>query len=198
MNSTMLGICFRAVCLVIAVGLGGCHGLTNVRYDNSAALTSSRSAEVRLVSGIVSGEPYPVLIGPLLIPVPTSPSSPLSYNVDDQRTFVLSLVEQLNRLKILNAFESTKDKPEDVDISIQITFKRTDERNMGTSYELEVEMLLSLKGQSVIERYSIISSEGQSNIQLFFMRPAEAKERAAYKLMAAVIPDIEKFLLRRK
>jgi predicted DNA-binding WGR domain protein len=198
MNSAMLGICFRAVCLVIAVGLGGCHGLTNVRYDKSAALTSSRSAEVRLVSGIVSGEPYPVLIGPLLIPVPTSPSSPLSFSVDDQRTFVLSLVEQLNRLKILNASESTKDRSEDVDVSIQITFMRTDERNLGTSYELEVEMLLSLSGQSAIERYSIISSEGQSNIQLFFTRPAEAKERAANKLMAAVIPDIEKFLLRRK
>jgi hypothetical protein len=67
---------------------------------------------------------------------------------------------------------------------------------MGTSHELEVEMLLSSSGQSTTEHYSIISSEGQSNIQLLFMSSDESKERAANKLMAAVIPDIEKFLLR--
>jgi hypothetical protein len=193
----MLGFCFRAVCLVTALGLGGCHGSMNVRYDKSAAVTSTRSAEVRLVSGIVSGGSYPLIIVPfLIVPLPTTPSSPINFNADDQRTFVLSLVEQLNRLKIVKASESAKDGPEGADISIQITFLRTDQWNMGTSHELEVEMLLSSSGQSTTEHYSIISSEGQSNIQLLFTSSDESKERAANKLMAAVIPDIEKFLLR--
>jgi hypothetical protein len=194
----MLGFRFRTVCLAAAVVLAGCHGLERVRYDQPATVTSTRSAEVRLVSGIIEGEPYPLLIGPLLLPAPVSSSSSLSFNAGDQRTFVLSLVDQLNRLKIVNAREAGQVNSEGADLLVQVTFLRTDERSAGAVYALDVEMLLSSGEQNATERYTILSSEGQSIIEQTFTRPVQAKERAANKLLAAVIPDIEKFLSRIK
>jgi hypothetical protein len=194
----MFGFRFRAVCLAAAVVLAGCHGLENVRYDQPATVTSTRSAEVRLVSGIIGGEPYPLLIGPLLLPAPVSSSSSLTFNAGDQRTFVLSLVEQLNRLKIVNAHEAGQLNSEGADLLIQVTFLRTDERSAGAIYALDVEMLLRSGEHYATERYTILSSEGQSIIQQTFTRPVQAKERAATRLLAAVVPDIEKFLLRIK
>jgi hypothetical protein len=194
----MLGSRLRTIFLAATIGLAGCHGLESVRYDQPATVTSTRSAEVRLVSGIIGGEPSPLWIGPLLLPVPVSASSSLSFNAGDQRSFVLSLIEQLNRLKIVNAHEPGQANSEGADVTVQITFLRTDERSAGTIYALDVEMLLRSGEQNAIEHYTILSSEGQSIIQQSFTRPVQAKERAATKLLAAVIPDIERFLLRIK
>jgi hypothetical protein len=194
----MPGLWSRAACLTAFAALVGCGGLVNVRYDKLPLVTSTRSAEVRLVSGIVGGEPVPVLLGPLLIPMPVLPSSRLAFNVDDQRTFILSLIDELNRLKILNAHEAAEQPPERAEVSIQIAFLRTDERSAGTIYTLDVELLLNSNGQNKTERYTIISSEGESDYQRQWTSPARAKEMAATKLLAVVIPDIEKFLAREK
>jgi hypothetical protein len=193
-----LGFWSRAACLAAAIGLGGCQGLAKVSYDKPAVVTSTRSAEVRLVSGEISGEAFrPAFIWPIPVPIPQSPSSAIRFNLDDQRTFVSSLVGELNRLMILKAVEAVEVTTSRPDVSIQITFLRTEEQSLGTIYELEVELAITSSAGSATKRYTIASSEGESNIQRLFTRPADAKERAAIKLLAAVIPDIEKFLLRK-
>jgi hypothetical protein len=167
-------------------------------YDKPPLVTSTRSAEVRLVSGIVGGEAIPVFVGPLLIPMPIFPSSRWAFNVDDQRTFVLSLIDELNRLKIVKAYEPKEQSPEHAEVSIQIAFLRTDERSWGTIYTLDVELKLNSNGKDSTERYTINSAEGESDYQRQWSGAARAKEKAATKLLAVVIPDIEKFLARER
>jgi hypothetical protein len=192
--ATMLRCGPRAVCVASVVVLTGCHGLVRVSYDKPALSTSTRSAEIQLVSGIIGGQAVPLFLGYIIIPIPTTASSPISFNFDDQRAFISSLVGELNRLKIVNAYAAADGKPQTPDILVRMTFLRTEERIVGGIYLLDVEMLITSGTRHATERYAIDSSEGQSALQLFFTRPSQAKEIAATRLLAAVIPDIEKFL----
>ena len=126
---TMFRFWPRAVCIATVVVLIGCHGLVKVAMTSPPCrLRPARRDTVGFGHHRRSG--CSLFLGYIFIPIPVTASSALGFNVDDQRAFVSSLVGELNRLKIVNAYGTADGKPQSPDISVRMTFLRTEERGL--------------------------------------------------------------------
>ena len=81
------------------------------------------------------------------------------------------------------------------DVSIEIVFKETSEDRQLHTYFLNVAMQLKAGTHSFAHRYEVRSEdEGDSLWTIMNTHPAEKKEKAARKLMAQLITDMEGFV----
>jgi hypothetical protein len=181
------------VLMAACYGLVACRTLDKVSYDGPASVESSYSADVTLVSGAITGDPFVGFIYPIPIAISRPAPNAATFNVDDQRVFVASLIDELNRLKILSAREATETDGGKADVSIRVTFLHTHVRDTAVdTYALNVDLQMCARDRCTSERYDVNSSEGgitSSHLSITF---AGAKERVAKKLLAKIIPGIEK------
>ena len=188
---------FRFLSFAAVAGLVACTTLNKIGYDRPANVESSRSAEVTLVSGAISGDQFvsPLFIGVFAVPIPRSPPKEVMFNVDDQRVFVASLVDELNRLKILHAHDASDANRGEADVLIQVAFLRTHVRDTATNtYTLEVTLQMCARERCTTEQYEVNSSDGESASSRPSFTIVGAKERVAKKLLAKVILGIETFV----
>ena len=187
----------RYLCFSAMAGLVGCTTMSKVGYDSPASVESSYSADVTLVSGVITGDPFVGVIYPIPIPITRQPPREAMFNADDQKVFVASLIDELSRLKILNARAASVTDRIKADVSIQVAFVRTHVRDTPVNtYTLEVALRMCARERCTLERYDVNSSEGETASSHFSLTFAGAKERVAKKLLAKVIPGIETFVSR--
>ena len=134
-----------------------------------------------------------------LDPIPIAVSRPAPnaamFNVDDQRVFVASLIDELNRLKILSARDATDTGGGKADVSIRVTFLHTHVRDTAVdTYTLNVDLQMCARDRCTSERYDVNSSEGETTSSHLSITFAGAKESVTRKLLAKIIPGIEKFV----
>lgn len=175
--------------------------LVKVTYDEPVTLVSDKTGSIQFSTGVVEGASGSSLmyVGPnLFVPVSTGPYPHLQFNFQDQRIFVESLKDELNRLKLLRVSQVSEQRIEGADVSIEIIFVQTTHMPYMQEYFLNVAMQLRAGHQSSAKRYEILSSEGDSIWTKMNTNAAEGKEKAAKKLMTKLIPDIEKFLTSTK
>jgi hypothetical protein len=185
----------RYLCFGAIAGLGGCATLSKVGYDRPTSVESSYSADVTLVSGAITGDQFIGVIYPIPIPIPRPAPGTAMFNVDDQRVFVVSLIDDLNRLKILNARDASDTDRGKADVSIRVTFLRTHVRDTPVdTYTLNVDLQMCARERCTSERYDVNSSEGETASSHLSITFGLAKERVAKKLLAKIIPAIENFV----
>lgn len=185
----------RYLCFSATVGLVGCTSMSKVGYDSPASVQSSYSADVTLVSGVITGDPFVGVIYPIPVPITRQPPRGAMFNADDQKMFVASLIDEFSRLKILNARAAADIDHSKADVSIQVSFVRTHVRDIAVdTYTLNVDLQMCVRDRCTSERYDVNSSEGETTSSHLSITFAEAKERVARKLLAKVIPSIEIFV----
>lgn len=179
----------RRLALAGGVLLAGCAvgpaavdpALVKVRYEGPVTRTSEKSASILLTSGLVEGIAGAARADPRF-----------HFNHQDQRVFVASLGDELNRLKLLRAAPAGESPPVVADVAIEIVFPKT--LHLAHYYTLDVVMRLKSGERSFARRYIIKSGEGESAWERLNMTAPEGKVRAAKLLMARLIPEIEAFV----
>ena len=185
----------RYLCFTAIAGLLGCTTLSKVGYDRPANVESSDSADVTLVSGAITGDQFVGVIYPIPIPIPRPAPASAMFNVDDQRVFIASLIDELNRLKILNARDALDTDRRKADMSIRVTFLHTHVRDTPVdTYTLNVDLQMCARDRCTSERYDVNFSEGETTSSHLSITFVGAKERVAKKLLAKIIPGIENFV----
>ena len=189
----------RCLCLGVVTafcyGLVACTTIDKIGYEGPASVESSYSADVTLVSGVITGDQFVGFIYPIPIPISRPAPSGALFNVDDQRVFVASLIDELSRLKILHARAASDTDRGKADISIRVTFLRTQVRDARVdTYTLEVVLQMCAHERCTSERFDVNSSEGDASSSHISITFAQAKERVAKKLLAKIIPGIETFV----
>ncbi len=174
-------------CLVLAVLFSlaaGCVNVVNpvlvkVTYDKPIRMTSDKTARLELIIGVVQGDrPYPSSL----------------FNAQDQQVFTESLEEELLRLNLLRVFGEGESTIEGTDVLILLMFVHTTHDSNLHDYRLDVAMEICSADRAFKKRYQVLSSEGESILIRMGTNAAEGKAKAAKKLMAALIPDIEQFM----
>lgn len=170
--------------------LAGCVNpvLVKVSYESPVAHTSEKSASIQLTTGVVEADPGPAYS------IPFRPNPSLHFNHQDQRIFVESLKDELNRLKLLRVGQVSERQVDGADVSIEVVFQRTTAFPPAHRYILDVAMRLKSGERGFARRYLVYSAEGESFWTNMNTNAAEGKELAARKLMARLIPDIEAFV----
>lgn len=183
-----------------ALALCGCAidpVLAKVSYDGPAIVTSTKTASLRLQTGVVEGASGTSLAyaGPnVFIPVATGPNPELQFNLQDQQIFVESLKDELNRLNILRVAQVSTQRVEGTDVAIDIVFTQTTHRPGLQEYYLNVAMQIQGGQRTFAKRYEVLSSEGENAWTKMNTNVAQGKALAGRKLMAKLMPDIEAFL----
>lgn len=190
--------------LLVSLGLtifllNGCVNpvLVNVTYDEPVNFRSNKTGVIQLSTGVVEGASGSTLMyaGPnIFVPVSSGPYPHLQFNLKDQRIFVESLKDELNRLNLLRVTQVTEQRIEGADVSIDVVFVQTTHMPHMQEYFLNVAMQLIAGQQSFAKRYEILSSEGDSIWTKLNTNAADGKEKAAKRLMTELIPDIEEFV----
>lgn len=188
--------------LALTATLGGCvdPNLRSVSYPHAVATKSDLTGATQLFTGVVEGAGGSTLVyaGPgLFIPMATGPMPELHFNEADQRVFVESLDGELTRLGLLK-MKSSIPGAKEVDVFIVFAFVHTTHNPNNHRYQLDVAMQLVADGTSAVKRYKIDSSEGDSYWDRINTDANQGKQKAADKLMAAVISDIETFVTELK
>jgi hypothetical protein len=181
----------------VIVSLTGCGSaeLVAVPYEGPIGRTSDKTASIELASVPVETTDISEFEDTnLFVPIATSGSPEIQFNIKDQRIFVESLKQELNRLKLLRVNRISEQRVEGTDISIQMRFMQTAHISRMHEYYLKVGMKLKSGERSLVKRYEILSSEGDSIWTKMRTDAAQGKEEAARKLMVKIIPDIEQFV----
>ena len=170
----------------VSLALAACvnPALVKVTYDSPVSRTSEKSATIHLTTGIVEMQSLTYV----------RPSPKQYFNRDDQQVFAESLKDELNRLKVLRVAEVSWGPVAAADVAIEIVFQRTIYVPVGQSYVLDVVMQLKSGEHTFARRYWIRSDEGESLWTKINTDAGEGKALAAKKLMARLVPDIEKFV----
>lgn len=167
-----------------AIALAGCAtdpALVKVSYDGQVALTSDRTASIQLTTGTVERLRGMALADPRF-----------DFTYQDQRTFVHSLKDELNRLRLLRVGQVSERSPEAAEVAIEIVFQRT--RHLDQYYFLDAVMRLQSGERNLVRRYQVSSGDGESTWAKMNTDIPQGKALAAKKLMARLIPDIEEFV----
>jgi hypothetical protein len=188
-----------AVGLVACLFAVGCANpvLVKVSYDKPVNVVSQKTCWIQLFTGIVEGSGGTTFISGgsgIFVPISTGPYPQLHFNLQDQRVFIESLRDELNRLGVLRVTKISEQKITGTEVSIQVVFVQTSHNPQHQEYFLNVAMQLEAGGKTSAKRYEVISSEGDSIWTKMNTNAAEGKEKAARKLMAKLIPDIEQFV----
>ena len=171
-----------ASCGVIA--LAGCAtdpALVKVSYDGEIARTSDRTASIQLTTGTVERLRGAALANPRF-----------DFTHEDQLTFARALKDELNRLRLLRVAEVSRQAPEGADVAIEIIFQRT--LHIDQHYNLDAVMQLRSGERKFTRRYYTSSGDGESMLGKLSYNIPQGKALAAKKLMARLIPDIERFV----
>ena len=203
-----------AAWVVLSAVLAGCAymRLAPVTYGGATSVVSNRVAEVRLVTGFVTGSsdlmflPDPTgktehfLVAPYENPM-------LEFDSADQQMFVGSLCSELERLHLfskvstLPAIRQSDWTPvSDSRVSqtpaahIDIIFDSTSAGPSANQvYHLDVRMHIA-GGKPFVRRYHVDSNEGRTLWQTINTSAAGGKKIAATRLMNLVVPDIETWI----
>jgi len=172
------------------VALAACvnPALVKVTYDSPVTQTSEKSASIHMTTGSVESDYAPGQIAQVRV------NPKVLFNLDDQRAFAESLKDELTRLKLLRIREISWGQVAAADVSIEIVFQRTVIFPVAVRYHLDVAMRLKSGERSFARRYYVNSAEGESTWTNMNTDAARGKALAAKKLMARLIPDIEKFV----
>lgn len=171
-----------STCLVLEACVN--PALVKVIYDSPVTQTSEKSASIHLTTGIVEMQSLTYV----------RPSPKQYFNLDDQRVFAESLKDELNRLKVLRVGDISLGQVAAADVAIELVFQRTIYFPVVQRYTLDVVMRLKAGERGFARRYWIRSAEGESVWTNLNTDASEGKALAAKKLMARLIPDIEKFV----
>jgi len=181
----------RVAMLAALSGLVACGAhLTKVGYEGPAQVESSYSAGVTLITGNVTAEPvYRGWASLFFGPTPAEPV--LYFDADDQRIFVASLIDELNRLGMLNAWDASDPSRGKADLMLQVAFLRTHYSEGAPAYTLDVELLACAGESCKTERFSVSQ-------RLLGMTVSGDKGMVAKKLMGEVIPRIGRMVRQMK
>ncbi|MEP2829551.1 MULTISPECIES: hypothetical protein [Alphaproteobacteria] len=188
--------------LALNMLLGGCvdPNLRSVSYKQSVATQSDMTGIVQLFTGVVEGAngSTMVYIGPgLFMPMETGPYPNLHFNEADQRVFTESLSAELTRLGLLK-MKTVVPAGEMTDVVIVLAFVQTSHNPHLQQYYLDVAMQIASSGKSTVKQYKVHSSEGDGYWEKMNTDAAEGKQKAADKLIALIVPDIEIFIAEMK
>lgn len=187
---------FLTTLLILIAGCSTTAPLVPVSYEKDVSVTTDQTASIKLETGIVTGGSGSTLMsvgGTTFVPISTGPNSSLHFAEEDQLTFLSSLSSELTRMGILNVVESGRKITLDSDQIIQIIFLQTHHDPNFQIYTLDVAFQIQGKGYSFANKYHIVSHT--SGLEKWFTNAAQGKEKAAKKLMVALVDDIQQYLI---
>lgn len=181
---------------IVALALGGCATpipLNNLTYPGAVTVKTSKSAEVKVVTGAVRGGSGTTMLpaGGILVPISSGPIPKLQFNSVDQEEFGESLRAELVRLGMTRAASS---KNPDADIAIAVLFAQTYHNPSLQVYTLDVVVQITGGDQPAVHQYRVISNEGDSFWEKMNTDAYEGKAKAARLLLGKIIPDVEEYL----
>ena len=193
-----------ALSLILAITvLAGCATpsipLKPSSYDKGVTTTSNLTAKVIHLSGVVSGASdmsmVPIGSG-MFLPISSGPHPHLQFNDEDQRIFLTAFRQELERLHLVKS--AIADPKQTADIEIKVMFAQTFHNPIHQEYILDVGMQITYSaGKTFTNRYRIISNEGDSWFEKMNTNASEGKAKAGDKLMAALVSDVEKWLVTK-
>lgn len=186
--------------LAALAGLTGCASpipLNNISYDQAVSVTSTKVAQVSIVSGAVRGSGTSTLVpvGTTFIPIASGPNPKLQFNAQDQQAFGESLRTELVRTGLLRAAKADVSAASpSPDLVINILFPQTYHNPYFQEYTLDVVMEILGGPIPLIKQYQVISSEKDSIWVKMNTNAYEGKAKAAKLLLERLIPDIESYI----
>lgn len=183
--------------VVFAFGLllAACTTPEPVVFNQPVPVTSELRAAVALVSGPVRGAQDTSAIPPgtILVPISIGPSPNLQFNQGDQRAFVATLRQELERLRLVAEARDVADVSR-ADLGIQLIFAQTQYNEEAHTYVLDVAMEIVGGARPLLKQYRVISSEGDSTWKRLNTNATEGKAKAAAKLLKLLIPDVAGYI----
>jgi len=188
----------RIVLVLFIATVSGCATprLAPIEYGGAVAHKSELAAHVQANTGKVTGYSSSTMIyagGGIFVPITTGPVPELQFGEEDQEVFLESLKTELVRHGIV---KSVSENDEGKVLEVTLDFVQTEHFPKFQEYKITALLLLKFGETMRDKRYSILSSEGDTAWSKFNTSASEGKTKAAEKLLAAVIPDIEEFVSR--
>lgn len=185
--------------IITLISFTGCSTtapLVPVTYEGKVAITTDQTATIKLDTGIVTGSTGSTLMfagNHVFVPISTGPISSLHFGEEDQLTFLRSLSSELTRIGIFNVLESGKEINVEPDQEIRIIFLQTHHDPSFQVYTLDVAFQIKGNVRSFANKYHIVSHTSMK--EKWFTNASQGKEKAAKKLMVALIKDINMYML---
>lgn len=186
---------FIVIILIYVTGCSTTAPLVPVGYEKAAVVTTDQTATIKLDTGIVTGSSGSTLMSAgnnVFVPISTGPVSSLHFGEEDQLTFLSSLSSELTRMGVLNVLQSGKEITLESDQKIRIIFLQTHHDPNFQVYTLDVAFQIQDNESSFANKYHIVSHTSMS--EKWFTNASQGKEKAAKKLMLALVEDIQKYL----
>ena len=190
--------------LLFSVALVGCvtlptpTPLTNIAYSGTVTASSSKSVEVVILTGQISGSSSSTLIptGKTFASISLGTYPDLQFTARDQREFGVSLSHELVRLGLFKvALDPLTERR--ADVRINVLFALTDHSSGFQQYSLLVAMEITDGVAPVVKEYRIVSNEKDSLWEKMNTNAFQGKAKAVKLLLERVIPDIETFIASR-
>lgn len=169
--------------------------LVPVTYTGAVKHKSDYSANVQLNTGKVTGYSSTTMIyaGGIFVPITSGPVPALQFGEEDQKIFLESLRSELQKHGII---ASLSEQPSNEPVEILVNFVQTEHYPNFQEYRITALLQLRHRGKVANKKYNILSSEGDSIWTKMNTSAFQGKKKAAEKLLAAIMPDIEDFLYR--
>ena len=193
----------RRVLLAAALALSGCSMqpvlMPAPSYESAVVVSSSKTADVSVVTGTVTGKGssmiIPVVGAGVFVPVSTGPVERLMFGREDQEIFAAALRSELVRLGLFaDAGGAGGAAGTEADARIRLDFRRTEHSPQFQSYALEVDMRIEGDKPALEKHYVIVSDDDAGFWEKANTNATQGKAKAGRKLMAALVPDIEAWL----
>jgi hypothetical protein len=186
--------------ILLILFLGACTTTpAPVLFDEPLAVKSELRAAVALVSGPVRGANGTAAIPPgtILVPLAIGPTPNTQFNVGDQRAFIATFRQELERLGLvaeaLDLAQATS-----ADLGIQLIFAQTQYNEDAHTYVLDVAMEIVGGRKPLLKQYRVISSEGDSTWTRLNTNATEGKAKAAARLLKLLIPDVAAYIRKHR
>jgi hypothetical protein len=185
--------------LGLTMFLVACTTPEPVTFDQPVAVKSELRAAVALVSGPVRGArgTSAVPAGTILVPLSIGPTPNTQFNVGDQRAFVATFRQELERLKVVAEARDVAEVSS-ADLGIQLIFAQTQYNDDAHTYVLDVAMEIVGGAKPFLKQYRVISSEGDSAWERLKTNATEGKAKAAARLLKQLIPDVAEYIRQNR
>ena len=187
------------ILILILPFLAACTTPEPVVFDQPVAVKSELRAAVALVSGPVRGAKGTAAIPPgtILVPLSIGPTPNTQFNVGDQRSFVTTFRQELERVGLVAEARDVADVTS-ADLGIQLIFAQTQYNADAHTYVLDVAMEIVGGAKPFLKQYRVISSEGDSTWTRLNTNATEGKAKAAARLLKQLIPDVEAYIHQQR
>lgn len=177
------------------VGCTATAPLVPVKYEEPAYIKTDQSVTIELETGVVTGSSGSTLVsgGGVYVPKSTGPVSSLHFGLLDQSAFIETLSSELIRLGIVDVLQTGHYINVDAEHAIKVVFLKTHHNPHSQVYTLDVEFKIT-NGDNVLENTYQITSH-TSMKEKWFTNASQGKQKAAKKLLTALIQDIQKYLM---